>query len=147
MSLQSFITGIEDAIKRFATWLKGSTKAGIDIANVIKTAVDSPAAEYIVDLTPTNLDNIALPIFRTWLDKFLKDLGLVDKSITDINEVVTTAGATIAQMELDASKTGTLTTIAAAVNQKVAELNGKTISMQDAISTTPVAYANQDLIS
>jgi hypothetical protein len=146
MSFKSIIAGIGTFISKLVGIFKISTAAGISIANDIKNAVDSPLADLVVNLTPTNLDNQALAQLRIWIPVLLKDLGLVHDITGGLERAVSDAGATIAQMSIQSAKAGTLNTIAAAINQKVAELHGQVIPIEMALSITPTAYTQPELL-
>ncbi|MBL4676650.1 MAG: hypothetical protein JKY70_10680 [Mucilaginibacter sp.] len=74
-----WLSGISDNIKN-------SLNFGKEVANNIKTVADSSLLDIIVNLTPTQLDDIALASFRNYMNNVVTKLNWSNKMITETGD-------------------------------------------------------------
>lgn len=76
--IKDFVTS---KFKGTLAWLKPKAETAIHITNALKKAVESPVASYIVDLTPTKLDDAALALARKYLGKAAEEMLVAENII------------------------------------------------------------------
>lgn len=122
-SIGSFLSGVA---KKISTALSN----GVVIANVVKTAVDSPLLDVAVNLTATEIDNATLKYLRLKLPVWIAGMGWAEKKVSDFDEttlphVLNSIGAESAKLQ--------------------AEFKGLDLSRQQAIASIQVQY-NPDIV-
>jgi len=144
--IETVLKSIATFISKLAGWVKTTTSDGTTIANEIKTIIDNPAWDVAVSFTATNVDNQALAMLRNWLAAYLIDSKIVSSATVELNDIFKEASDAISKMEMPEAKINTLNGIAAYANVKSAELDGKTIPMETAVSIQQSAYHHPELL-
>jgi hypothetical protein len=102
MSLQSFLTKIWNQIKALfdgiPSELKTAVHIGVLVTENIKNFIDSPAADILTAIIPTDIDDEVKNWLRAKLPAILTELKLADScsSLTDPNEI-TACGVKVLQ--------------------------------------------------
>lgn len=147
MNITNILKSIGSFLTKLLPWAKTAISHGRDVANEIKEIIDNPAWDVAVSFTSTNLDDAALIALRIWLAKLTADLGLVLNTSEGVTSALTQASKSISEMNFPEAKAGTLNTISAAVATKVAELKGKILPIETALSTAQTAYFHKELLA
>lgn len=146
MSLKNVLKSIGKFITKLLPWAKITTQQGLDIANEIKGIADNPTWDVMTAFTSTKLDDSALATFRQFMVNLVYDLNLASQ-VVGVGSAMKEASANIKAMETKEAKAGTINTIAAAANVKLAELQGKIMPIETALSIQQPAYFNPELLA
>lgn len=144
MSILNIFKEIGKFIAKLLPWAKVTTANGLAVADEIKSIADNPVWDVVTSFTKTKLDDAALAVFRQFMANLHFDLRLTDQVLA-IGANYKETSATIASMGTEA-KAGTLNTIAAAANVKLAELAGKVMPIETALSIQQAAYFKPELL-
>lgn len=107
MSLKSFfqriISEIKELFQGLLPELKEAIEIGVKVVENIKAAVDSPVADILTAIIPTDIDETIKIQLRAHLPKILIELRLVQdcSDETDPDKIVACALRTIQQLEGD----------------------------------------------
>lgn len=97
MSLGSFLSKIWDHIKvlfgALPKELKNAVHIGVTVVEGIKAAIDSPVADILTQIIPTDIDDNIKTWLRAKLPEILTELKLADSctGLTDPNEITACA--------------------------------------------------------
>ncbi len=133
-------------IAKLLPWAKVTTAQGLAVANEIKSIADNPAWDVLTSLTKTKLDDVGLAAFRQFMANLHYNLNLASQ-VTAIGANFKETSASINAMETIEARAGTLNTIAAAANVKLAELGGEVMPIETALSIQQPAYFKPELLS
>lgn len=130
MNLKKILQSIGRFLSGVASKISNALSNGVKVANVIKTAVDSPLLDVVVNLTSTDIDNATLKYLRLKLPVWIAAMGWAEKTINDFDEttlphVLNSIGAESAKLQ--------------------AEFKGLNLSRQQAIASIQVEY-NPDIV-
>lgn len=130
MKLKKILQSIGNFLSGIAKKISNALSNGVKVANVIKTAVDSPLLDVVVNLTSTEIDNATLKYLRLKLPVWIEAMGWAEKKVSDFDEttlphVLNSIGAESAKLQ--------------------AEFKGLDLSRQQAIASIQVEY-NPDIV-
>jgi len=126
MSLQSFLSKIWNEIKRLfegiPSELKSAVHIGVLVTQNIKTFIDSPAADVLTAIIPTDIDDKIKNLLRAKLPEVLTELRLADNcaGLTDPVEITACAVKVLQGLDGDI-KSGFLHNLSIMISQIAAD--------------------------
>jgi hypothetical protein len=124
MKIKSFLTRLWAAIKRMFEGFDDEVKTAIHISVTLvenlKNFVESPAADVLTTVIPSQLDNRLKNWLRVKLPGILQQLKLADAQLTDDSEIVIQAAKQLKQMQ-GSVKSGFLHSLSILIAQIVAD--------------------------
>jgi len=95
--------GIKSIFNDLPNDLKNAVHVGVVVTENIKKFVDSPGADILTAIIPTEVDDVIKARLRANLPRILTELKLADKcgQLTDTSEIVKCAVQTLQQIEGD----------------------------------------------
>jgi len=95
--------GIKSVFNDLPNDLKNAVHIGVVVTENVKKFVDSPGADILTAIIPTEVDDVIKARLRANLPKILTELKLADKcgQLTDPSEIVKCAVQTLQQIEGD----------------------------------------------